>query len=507
MSNSTSFPRWIGAEPGFQPPGASWYPIEYPEPERALPKIKRGRNKIDFSSFALSSGMLTGPLSNLSSEASEANTVSAPASTYLVPANQIRSSLTSKKRDSPESISRYNIPEDIKKRPQDPNRMDDPNRSNYSDLEDPNSSKRNEWRSHTFVLKPRLAPKTPDNFINTSTASFSPINKKGGPILVTGGTNQPGAGNGAGTLANTAASNSPTGASPGSITSPVLSESPVLTPKPNSSSSPVTRDLQGTTSSISQTAPVHAKVGRPPNSSTNRPISIKPITWKPDEMTAHHVSKIVPIAPHPELKNSKPITPRISFTHSSPPEPSKMPTPTKRSTTEASNTRSTGHKLASKKHKQLVIKLKTNYSETLNKSEDSDISEPNFYNNGNEINGNEYEEFEDENSNSSPAVEAPQPKTKRKYTKRIRSTSPSEPVKRRYRKSRYEISNLSIFTFFHSVFFLSLYKHGNSILILTMNYRLVGNDTLPAQVSQSTHSLDPSIVCFFPLHFLLIPFC
>jgi len=115
--------------------------------------------------------------------------------------------------------------------------------------------------------------------------------------------------------------------------------------------------------------------------------------------------------------------------------------------------RSTGHKLASKKHKQLVIKLKTNYSETLNKSEDSDISEPNFYNNGNEINGNEYEEFEDENSNSSPAVEAPQPKTKRKYTKRIRSTSPSEPVKRRYRKSRYEISNLSIFTFFHSVFF------------------------------------------------------
>ena len=187
MSNSTSFPRWIGAEPGFQPPGASWYPIEYPEPERALPKIKRGRNKIDFSSFALSSGMLTGPLSNLSSEASEANTVSAPASTYLVPANQIRSSLTSKKRDSPESTSRYNIPEDIKKRPQDPNRMDDPNRSNYSNLEDPNSSKRNEWRSHTFVLKPRLAPKTPDNFINTSTASFSPINKKGGPILVTGG--------------------------------------------------------------------------------------------------------------------------------------------------------------------------------------------------------------------------------------------------------------------------------------------------------------------------------
>lgn len=453
MSNSTSFPRWIGAEPGFQPPGASWYPIEYPEPERALPKIKRGRNKIDFSSFALSSGMLTGPLSNLSSEASEANTVSAPASTYLVPANQIRSSLTSKKRDSPESTSRYNIPEDIKKRPQDPNRMDDPNRSNYSNLEDPNSSKRNEWRSHTFVLKPRLAPKTPDNFINTSTASFSPINKKGGPILVTGGTNQPGAGNGAGTLANTAASNSPTGASPGSITSPVLSESPVLTPKPNSSSSPVTRDLQCTTSSISQTTPVHAKVGRPPNSSTNRPISIKPITWKPDEMTAHHVSKIVPIAPHPELKNSKPITPRISFTHSSPPEPSKMPTPTKRSTTEALNMRSTGHKLASKKHKQLVIKLKTNYSETLNKSEDSDISEPNFYNNGNEINGNEYEEFEDENSNSSPAVEAPQPKTKRKYTKRIRSTSPSEPVKRRYRKSRYEISNLSIFTFFHSVFF------------------------------------------------------
>jgi hypothetical protein len=461
MSDSGSFPKWIDAEPGFQPPGASWYPIEYPEPDRALPKIKRGRNKIKFSLFALSPGMLTGPLSNISSEASKANIVSAPASTYLVPANQIRSSLISKKRNSPESTSRYNIPEDIKKKPQDPNRMDDPNRSNYANMEDPNSSKRNEWRSHTFVLKPRLAPKTPDNFINTSTASFSPINKRGGPLLPAGGTSQSGASNDAGTLANKAISNSPTGTSSVSITSPASSESPVLTPKPTSLSSPVTRDLPGITRSISQATPVHAKVGRPPNSSTNRQISIKPIARKQDETIAHPVSKIVPIAPHPEPKHPKHITPRISFTHSSPPEPSKTLTPTKRSITEAPSTQSTGHKLAPKKHKQLVIKLKTNYSETFNKSEDSDISETPLYNNSNDTNSNDYEEFEDEYSNSSPAVETPKPKAKRKYTKRIRSPSPGEPVKRRYRKSRYEISCLSIF---HTLFLLFFFFSTNMMI-------------------------------------------
>ena len=131
-------------------------------------------------------------------------------------------------------------------------------------------------------------------------------------------------------------------------------------------------------------------------------LSIKPITWKPDEITVPHVSKFVPIAPYPELKNSKPITLRILFTHSFPPELSKIFNPVKRFITEVSSTQCTGHKLAPKKHKIFVIKLKTNYSEIFNKSEGSEISKLTLRNNGNEINGNDYQKFEDENSNSEP---------------------------------------------------------------------------------------------------------
>ena len=53
----------------------------------------------------------------------------------------------------------------------------------------------------------------------------------------------------------------------------------------------------------------------------------------------------------------------------SPPELSKIFNPVKRFITEVSSTQCTGHKLAPKKHKIFVIKLKTNYSEIFIKSE------------------------------------------------------------------------------------------------------------------------------------------
>lgn len=451
MSDSGSFQKWIDAEPGFQPPGASWYPIEYPEPDRALPKIKRGRNKINFSVFALSPDMLTGPLSNISTEESESSNVSASTPTFLVPANQIRSAHVSKKQNSYENTTRYDTPEDAKKRFQDPNRTEDPNKISYSNIDDPNS-KRNEWRSHTFVLKPRLAPKTPSNFINTSTASFSPINRRTGlPGAATGSTSLV-TNNSVSEFPNNTTSDSPvvTATSSMSITNSALNKSPILAPRVTNSSSSITKDFAGNTNSTPQAVSTKqiapAKVGRPSNHNSlggiGKPVTIKPIAKKLDERAIHSGTKIVPIAPHPDSSKHISMTPRISFTHSSPPELSKTTNVLKGNTTETPINHGTVNQLGPKKHKQLVIKLKTNYSETMKKNEDSNFSETTFGINENDTNemndNNEYNDYEDEDFALSPAVGISKPKAKRKYTKRVNSPSTIVPLKRRYRKSRYE---------------------------------------------------------------------
>lgn len=466
MSDSGLFQKWIDAEPGFQPPGASWYPIEYPEPDRALPKIKRGRNKINFSVFALSPDMLTGPLSNIPTEESEASNVSASTPTFLVPANQIRSARVSKKLNSHENTTQHDIPEDdipedAKKRVQDPNRIEDPNKILYSNIDDPNS-KKNEWRSHTFVLKPRLAPKTPSNFINTSTASFLPINRRTGPPVAATGATSLVTNNGVSEFSNNTTSDSPavTPSSSMSITNSALNQSPILAPKVSNSLSSIAKDFTGNTNSTPQAVSTKqiapAKVGRPSNHNSlggiSKPVTIKPIAKKLDERAIHSGTKIVPIAPHPEYSKHISMTPRISLTHSSPPELSKSSSVMKGNTTGISITHGTANKPGPKKHKQLVIKLKTNYSETIKKDEDSNFSEATFGSNENDTNdindSNAYNHYEDEDFFSSPAVGISKPKAKRKYSKRVNSPSTIVPLKRRYRKSRYEYLTFNLFIFF-----------------------------------------------------------
>lgn len=152
LNTTTTIAGWVGPEPGCQPKGASWYPAEYPKPDRALPKIKKSSKGSNIAMYSLSSRAFTGPLTNQQSKRVFLHQPVTPVSSMPLPSTQ--SSRWSDNQESPES----NVNNEVALLTHSPTRVRNTEKGDFS---------RNSWRSHTLVLKPLIASKSELKVVNS----------------------------------------------------------------------------------------------------------------------------------------------------------------------------------------------------------------------------------------------------------------------------------------------------------------------------------------------------